>query len=200
MGRRLYVGNLAYGTTDVELREMFSGAGTCESATVMIDRATGRSRGFGFVEMSTDEEAQRAIAEYNGKDLQGRSLTVNEAREKSAGGGRRPGFVGGGGFGRDEGGGGFGYDAQSSGPASGRKAEAAAAFAGRSAASSPVPRRRPDQAAGRVIPSPGAFTRPCRRSAGASGRPARRRTPRRSPGSSRAGRSPGTSAVSAGRG
>jgi RNA recognition motif-containing protein len=122
MGRRLYVGNLSYSTTDVELREMFASAGTCESASVMIDRATGRSRGFGFVEMSTDEEAQRAITELNGKDLQGRSLTVNEAREKSAGGIRRPGFVGGGGFGRDEGGGGgFGYDAQSQRPRFGKE-------------------------------------------------------------------------------
>ena len=83
MGKKLFVGNLAFEVTDTALKEMFAGAGTCVSASVVMDRLTGRSRGFGFVEMSTAEEAQRAIAELNGRELQGRSISVSEARERS---------------------------------------------------------------------------------------------------------------------
>ncbi|HLX11032.1 MAG TPA: RNA-binding protein [Thermoanaerobaculia bacterium] len=113
MGRKLFVGNLNFDTTSDDLKELFAQAGTCDSAQVMTDRATGRSRGFGFVEMSTDSEAQKAIEELNGKSFQGRNLNVNEARERTpgpprafsprgdfGGGGRDAGgFDGGGGFG-----------------------------------------------------------------------------------------------------
>jgi len=116
MGTRLFVGNLSFNTTSEELNELFSQAGTCKSATVMTDRATGRSRGFGFVEMSTEEEAQKAISEFNGRDFGGRNLNVNEARERTpggggGGGGPRGGGYGGGGYGGggDFGGGGGGY-------------------------------------------------------------------------------------------
>lgn len=87
MGRKLYVGNLPYQTGDAELSELFSRAGTVESARVMRDTATGRARGFGFVEMATDEEAQKAIAELNEYELGGRALVVNEARPKPVSGG-----------------------------------------------------------------------------------------------------------------
>jgi cold-inducible RNA-binding protein len=87
MGKKLFVGNLSFTTTSADLESLFSQVGTCESASVITDRATGRSRGFGFVEMSTASEAQKAIAELNGKDLQGRTLNVSEARERSGGGG-----------------------------------------------------------------------------------------------------------------
>lgn len=90
MGRRLFVGNLSFETSDDDLREAFSQAGTCESAAVVKDRMTGRSRGFGFVEMGTDEDAQRAIAELNGRDLGNRNISVSEARERGEGGGPRP--------------------------------------------------------------------------------------------------------------
>ncbi|MBU0708893.1 RNA-binding protein [Patescibacteria group bacterium] len=80
MSTRLYVGNLDYGTTDDQLTELFSQVGTVVSATVIIHRASGRSKGFGFVEMSTEEEAKKAIEMFNGKDFQGRDLIVNEAR------------------------------------------------------------------------------------------------------------------------
>lgn len=83
MGTRLFVGNLAYETSDADLTELFSRAGTCVSAAVLMDRATGRSRGFGFVEMSSAAEAGRAIAELNGAELQGRAINVSEARERS---------------------------------------------------------------------------------------------------------------------
>ena len=83
MGRKLFVGNLSFETTDDQLREAFSKAGACQAASVIKDRITGRSRGFGFVEMGTDEEAQRAIAELNGRDLNGRNISVSEARERS---------------------------------------------------------------------------------------------------------------------
>src|SRR5262245_58927114 len=83
MGKRLFVGNLSFSTTDAELRELFAAAGPVDSAQILMDRATGRSRGFGFVEMSTDDEAQRAISEVNGREFQDRAITVNEAREKS---------------------------------------------------------------------------------------------------------------------
>jgi RNA recognition motif-containing protein len=87
MGRKLYVGNLPYQTGDAELSELFSRAGTVESARVMRDTATGRARGFGFVEMATEEEAQKAIAELNEYELGGRALVVTEARPKPVGGG-----------------------------------------------------------------------------------------------------------------
>jgi len=88
MGKRLFVGNLSFETTSESLKELFSAAGNVESATIMTDRATGRARGFGFVEMSTDAEAERVIAEMNGRELQGRAISVNEARERSADRGR----------------------------------------------------------------------------------------------------------------
>lgn len=93
---KLYVGGLAYEITDDRLQEIFSAHGTVESARVITDRMTGRSRGFGFVEMSSQEEAQQAIDKLNGTDLEGRSLTVNEAKPKEQGSGG-----GGGGGGRD---------------------------------------------------------------------------------------------------
>lgn len=80
MAKKLYVGNLSYSTTDDSLRDAFAQAGTVESATVIMDRMSGRSRGFGFVEMATDEDAAAAIEMFNGKDVEGRELTVNEAR------------------------------------------------------------------------------------------------------------------------
>jgi RNA recognition motif-containing protein len=101
MGRKLYVGNLPYQTGETELTELFSKAGTVESARIMRDMATGRARGFGFVEMATDDEAQKAITELNEHQLDGRKLVVNEARPKPAGMGG-----GGGGFNRDSRGGG----------------------------------------------------------------------------------------------
>ena len=85
MGRRLYVGNLPYTTGEAELQELFSKAGTVESVRVMRDAATGRARGFAFVEMSTDEEAQKAATEFNQFQMGGRSLTVNEARPGAEG-------------------------------------------------------------------------------------------------------------------
>lgn len=109
MGKKLFVGNLNFKTNDDDLKELFGQAGTCESATVMMDRATGRSRGFGFVEMATDEEALKAIQQFNGYDFQGRNLNVNEARERTPGGPRGGGYGGGysggrGGYGGDRGG------------------------------------------------------------------------------------------------
>jgi RNA recognition motif-containing protein len=90
MGKKLYVGNLGHGVTDSDLAKMFEPHGTVESAQVIMDRDTGRSKGFGFVEMKTDQEAQAAIAALNGADAGGQSLTVNEARPRSGGGfGRR---------------------------------------------------------------------------------------------------------------
>ncbi len=104
MGRRLYVGNLPYSTGEAELQELFSQAGNVETVRVMRDAATGRARGFAFVEMTTDEEAQKAASELNGHQMGGRPLTVNEARPKPEGG-----FGGGGGgFGGNRGGGGGG--------------------------------------------------------------------------------------------
>jgi RNA recognition motif-containing protein len=87
MGRKLYVGNFPYETGEIELQELFSRAGTVETVKVMRDMATGRARGFAFVEMSTDEEAQKAIAELHDYQVGGRSLAVNEARPKPVGGG-----------------------------------------------------------------------------------------------------------------
>lgn len=92
MAKKLYVGGLSYNTTEGTLKETFSAAGTVESATVIIDKMTGRSKGFGFVEMSSDEEAQKAIETFNGKELDGRSITVNEARPMEARPPRQGGF------------------------------------------------------------------------------------------------------------
>src|SRR6476659_8649041 len=94
MGRKLYVGNLPYEVGETELQELFARAGSVESAKVMRDQATGRARGFGFVEMSTDEEAQHAVTALNGTQVGGRSLTVNEARPKPTGSGGGGGFGG----------------------------------------------------------------------------------------------------------
>jgi len=80
MAKKLYVGGLNYNTTDEGLKQAFSECGTVESATIIMDRMTNRSKGFGFVEMSSDDEAQAAIAKWNGQELEGRKLTVNEAR------------------------------------------------------------------------------------------------------------------------
>jgi RNA recognition motif-containing protein len=88
MGKKLYVGNLPYGVTDSTLLQMFEPHGTVQSAQVIMDRDTGRSKGFGFVEMGSDQEAQAAIAALNGKEVDGRSLTVNEAKPRTEGGGR----------------------------------------------------------------------------------------------------------------
>ncbi|MBI1950997.1 MAG: RNA-binding protein [Acidobacteria bacterium] len=90
MALKLFVGNLSFETSDEDLKEAFSKAGTCVTASVIKDRLTGRSRGFGFVEMSSDDEAKRAIAELNGRDLRGRAISVNEARERSESRGPRP--------------------------------------------------------------------------------------------------------------
>ena len=103
MGKKLYVGNLSYQTESSELQEMFSEFGQVQSAEVISDRETGRSKGFGFVEMGSEEEAQAAIASMNGKEMGGRALTVNEAKPKEP---RSGGFGGGGG--RSGGGGGYG--------------------------------------------------------------------------------------------
>lgn len=83
MSNKLFVGSLPYAVTEDQLKELFSGAGSVASARVITDRATGRSKGFGFVEMSTEEEAQRAIEMFNGKDMDGRTIVVNEARPKA---------------------------------------------------------------------------------------------------------------------
>ena len=107
MGRKLYVGNLSYDVTDSALEQLCAQYGTVESAQVIMDRDTGRSKGFGFVEMKTDQEAQAAIAALNGKDADGRALTVNEARPKTEGGRGGSGGRGGYGGGRS-GGGGYG--------------------------------------------------------------------------------------------
>src|ERR671928_1832569 len=99
MATKLYVGNLSFRTTQEDLRDLFAQAGTVESASVIEDRETGRSRGFGFVEMATAEDAQAAIEQFNGKELNGRNLTVNEAKPKTdrgPGGGGRGGYGGGG--------------------------------------------------------------------------------------------------------
>src|SRR5688572_24292903 len=116
MGSKLYVGNLSYNTTSSELEQMFGQHGTVQSAEVIQDRDSGRSKGFGFVQMGSDEEAQAAIAALNGQQQDGRALTVNEAKPREdrggGGGGGRGGYGGGGGGGRGGyggGGGGGGY-------------------------------------------------------------------------------------------
>jgi len=103
MGKKLYVGNLTYGVNDGDLQQMFAPHGSVQSAQVIMDRDTGRSKGFGFVEMGSDQEAQAAIQALNGKEVDGRALTVNEARPKTEGGGGRGGSGGG-----RSGGGGYG--------------------------------------------------------------------------------------------
>ena len=119
MGNKLYVGNLSYNVRDEDLQQAFAQYGSVSSAKVMMDRDTGRSKGFGFVEMGSDAEAQAAINGMNGQSLDGRAIVVNEARPREerpggfGGGGGRPGGGGGGGFGgggggRSGGGGGFG--------------------------------------------------------------------------------------------
>src|SRR5437773_4206914 len=117
MGSKLYVGNLSYNTTGSDLEQLFAQHGTVSSAEVISDRDTGRSKGFGFVQMGTDEEAQAAIAALNGKEHDGRALTVNEAKPREdrprgggggGGGGSRGGYGGGGGGGGRGGGGGYG--------------------------------------------------------------------------------------------
>ncbi len=108
MSTKLYVGNLAFGVTSDDLQEHFAQAGTVESAKVVEDRDTGRSRGFGFVEMASSEEAMAAIEQFNGQDLDGRNLVVNEARPREEGGGGGRGGRGGGGGGRGGYGGGGG--------------------------------------------------------------------------------------------
>ena len=109
MAMKLYVGNLSFQTSSEDLQQLFSQAGTVESASVVEDRDTGRSRGFGFVEMASKEEGEKAIEQFNGTDLAGRNLTVNEARPREDRGGRGGGGGGGrGGYGGNRGGGGRG--------------------------------------------------------------------------------------------
>ena len=110
MGSKLYVGNLSYNVTGSELQEIFSPHGAVQSAEIIADRETGQSKGFGFVQMGSDDEAKTAIGALNGKEVGGRALTVNEAKPRSerprSGGGQSSGAHGGGG--RGNGGGGFG--------------------------------------------------------------------------------------------
>jgi RNA recognition motif-containing protein len=108
MAMKLYVGNLSFQTSSEELQQLFAQAGTVESATVVEDRDTGRSRGFGFVEMASKEEGEKAIQQFNGTDLNGRNLTVNEARPREDRGNRGGGGGGRGGYGGNRGGGGGG--------------------------------------------------------------------------------------------
>jgi len=101
MGRKLYVGNLPYSANDSILKSKFEEVGTVDSSKVITDRDTGRSKGFGFIEMSTEEEAEEAISKFNGTDFDGRAMTVSEAKpmtpNDNRGGGSRGGFGGGGG-------------------------------------------------------------------------------------------------------
>ena len=108
MGKKLYVGNLPFSTTDQALSELFSQCGTVESAKIITDRETGRSKGFGFVEMSSDSEANEAISKFNGQQNDGRAMTVNEARPQAPRDSRGGGGGGGGGYGGRGGGGGGG--------------------------------------------------------------------------------------------
>jgi RNA recognition motif-containing protein len=106
MGTKLYVGNLSFNTTENELQELFSQAGAVQEVTLMQDKFTGKSRGFAFVTMGSEQDAQNAITKFNGQTIEGRPLTVNEARPREA---RPPGGGGGGGRGYGGGGGGGGY-------------------------------------------------------------------------------------------
>ena len=120
MGTKLYVGNLSFNTTETDLQDLFAQAGPVQEVTLMQDKFTGKSRGFAFVTMTTDADAQKAISDFNGKTVEGRPLTVNEARPREArppgggggygggGGGRGGGGYGGGGGGYGGGGGGYG--------------------------------------------------------------------------------------------
>ena len=108
MGTKLYVGNLSFNTTETDLQDLFAQAGPVQEVTLMQDKFTGKSRGFAFVTMTTEADAQKAITEFNGKTVEGRPLTVNEARPREA---RPPGGGGGGGGGRGYGGGGGGVAA-----------------------------------------------------------------------------------------
>ena len=121
MSMKLYVGNLAFQTSSSDLQELFAQAGTVESASIIEDRDTGRSRGFGFVEMATKEEGEAAITQLNGKEFNGRNLTVNEARPREDRGGRGGGGGGRGGFGGGGGGrGGYGGGGNRGGGGGGR--------------------------------------------------------------------------------
>src|ERR687897_727747 len=108
MSIKLYVGNLSFNTSSEDLQRLFSQAGTVETASVVEDRDTGRSRGFGFVEMATKEEGEAAISQFNGTEFNGRNLTVNEARPREDRGNRGGGGGGRGGYGGNRGGGGGG--------------------------------------------------------------------------------------------
>jgi cold-inducible RNA-binding protein len=123
MNRKLFVGNLSFSTEESTLQDLFAQAGPVDSVRVMRDQATGRSRGFGFVEMATEEAAQAAIDKFNETELDGRRIAVNEARPPASGGGR--GFGGGGGYGGGGGGrgGGGGYGGGGNGGGGGRRRE-----------------------------------------------------------------------------
>ena len=114
MGTKLYVGNLSFNTTETDLQDLFAQAGAVQDVMLMQDKFTGKSRGFAFVTMATEQEAQNAITQFNGKTVEGRALTVNEARPREVrpqgggGGGGYGGRGGGGGYGRGGGGGGGG--------------------------------------------------------------------------------------------
>ena len=97
MGRKLYIGNLGFDVTNKELEELFAQAGVCESVAIITDRTTGQSRGFGFGEMGSNADAQKAIQQFDGQEFKGRTLKVNEAREREGGGGGGRGGGGGGG-------------------------------------------------------------------------------------------------------
>jgi len=123
MGTKLYVGNLSYNTTEGDLQRLFEQAGKVVSCDLIVDRFTSKSRGFGFVSMGTPEEAQKAISMFHGKDLDGRALTVNEARPREEGGGRGFGGGGGGGGRGGYGGGGGGYGGGGGGGGRGERRE-----------------------------------------------------------------------------
>ena len=126
MGTKLYVGNLSFNTTETDLQDLFAQAGPVQEVTLMQDKFTGKSRGFAFVTMTTDADAQKAITEFNGKTVEGRPLTVNEARPREArppggGGGYGGGGRGGGGGGYGGGGGGYGGGGGGGGYGGGRR-------------------------------------------------------------------------------
>src|SRR6476646_1598088 len=122
MGAKLYVGNLSFNTTEADLKEAFGAAGKVESVELIQDKFSGKSRGFGFVTMASDQEAQNAISQFHGKEVDGRALTVNEARPRE----ERPGGGGGGGYRGGGGGGGGGYR----GGGSGRREERGGGYGG----------------------------------------------------------------------